>query len=184
MSEEITHEEENPVKSVIWMYGALIAVTLLCFVPDMAFAIVSMIFLMFLLIAAYVMRGRAKEDVFTASHMTWIIRTVSFSCIFILVTASMGSVYLWLNIDKSSMDICFSRLGDYIMSGHADAGAIEMWAVLKPCYGNFIQDNLSAIIIASVIAGGPIVFFIIERIIKGLICAGKGLPLTNPKSFF
>jgi uncharacterized membrane protein YfcA len=175
---------KNPeVKTIANVYGAFVASLLLSFVPDPVFAIVATIFFLGVLISAYLVRRGAEPESLTENHMTWIIRTIWIAGLFAIVTIAAGGMYLWTQLDYTSIQSCASKIGDLVMQGGTPS-TYEMLALMEPCEEQFMHANRMALIISTIIAAGPLVLYLVLRLTKGIARAAKGYRLANPKEWF
>ncbi len=176
----------NPeMKTILHVYGVLVAALLLSFVPDPAFAIVATIFFLGVWIAAYIIRKKAEEDSLTENHMIWIIRTLWITCLFSVVTITAGGLYLWSQLDYSAIQPCSEQAANYLMAQQSGTvNATELMALMGPCEDAFLRDNQPALILSAIIAALPLIIYLVMRLTKGLSRAVKGYRLASPKSWF
>ena len=60
----------------------------------------------------------------------------------------------------------------------------EVYALVEPCVGIFIDSNKTLLMNSVLIAGGPLILYMAYRMVKGLTRAMKGYRLTNSKTWF
>ncbi len=147
------HETPAEQKNVTRIYGALVAGTFLSVLPSIMLALVGTGLLLGVLIAAYVIRARAKDpDSLSGNHMTYLIRTFWVSGLILGIGMAAAGIYL-------------SR----------DMGA-ETYEMLRT--GNF--QPILTVTIAYVVPG---MAYYIYRVGKGLARAVRGYRIANPKSW-
>lgn len=179
-----TPHDDPEKKKVLNLYAALGISLMLTFVPSAIVAIVSAIFFVGVLAAAYRIRGKVDDHGLAGNHCTFIIRTIWIGSLFSLVTIALASVFMLPQIDYTPFQAC----ADEVMGKGADYVAglsqAEIARMSEPCMDDFYNANWNTIIMAGLIAGGPILIYFGMRFAKGLSRALKGYRIADPKAWF
>ncbi len=179
-----TSGQDPEQKTVIRVYGAFVASVLMMFVPQMGFAVVSLLFFTGVLIAGYILRGKADGDGLQWNHMTYVIRTIWISALFAFIVTLLGGAYLWTQVDTGAVMPCAQPMQDYVMAQGENVQMMELYALFAPCIEPLIQANWNALMIATMISAGPVVLYLIFRLSHGILRATKGYRVKNPKAWF
>lgn len=168
--------ENKEQKIVTNIYAALSVSLVMSFLPMMTAAGLALLMFTGVLVASYVLRGRAPHASMTADHMTYIIRTIWISGLLSLITMSAACLYIYNTVDPSAILQC--------LGGSVPADLNATMDTVKPCMTAFISDNLLALINATLVGAGPVVIYMVYRIIKGLSRATKGHRIGDVKNWF
>jgi len=175
--------ENQEQKKVIHLYSAFAAALVMTLIPSMIFAVISLLFFTGVLIAAYVMRNGNEKGSLAENHAAFIIRTIWIAGIFASVTITAGCAYLLTQVDNSPLQPCTDALLAHA-GGLAQGNTAALSSVITPCVDDFVQVNMSAIMIAMAISAAPILLYFIIRFSRGLSRAMNGYRVANPKSWF
>jgi len=183
MSKKETNIEKEQTK-VVMLYGAAWACFILLCIPTLSFAVVATLLLILLLLSAYLIRRTSEKDSLTYNHTSYIIRGLWFG-LFILpaITLGLALIYLLPNYNPSAMKICAQPLAEHILNNPDDTNIPRLYAFIAPCMNGFINDNMKSFLMAGMIAGGPVLLYLLARFGKGTIAALKGALLEKPKSW-
>lgn len=168
-------------KIIMRTYAALAASLLLTFVPSATFAAIAMFLFCGVMIAAYILRGKAEKNSLIENHMTYIIRTIWIGSFFAGIFIGIGSVYLISVMDVSSMMSCGQEMMD---AGAAAMSNSELMEIMEPCMKVFLKDNWGAILMVTLFCGGPVIVYFVYRLAGGMNRALKGHRIGNVKSWF
>lgn len=171
-------------RSVLNLYAALGVSLALTLVPSGIVGLVATIFLIAVLIAAYILRRRYEAEGLAENHMTYIIRTLWISALFSLITLTIGSTYLLNGIDYASFQPCANALAEKGIEFAETATFQEMYALTSPCMDDFIDDNFRRLTIAALITALPILLYMVIRYMRGLSRALRGYRVASPKAWF
>lgn len=175
-------EDNNQEQKKIYNLYALFGVSLvLCVIPYVSAAILCIVFFTWLLIAAYIMRGKAEEHSLSDNHATFVIRTLWIGALFSLVTTIVASVYLYQNIDYSPVQSCVNNI---VSQGIGSGDVSALIPLFEPCLNGFININYNAFVVAVIIAAMPPMAYLAYRFVRGLSRAIKGYRISDPKGWF
>ena len=177
-------------KKIINLYAALGAGLALTLVPMALAAGVSLLFITGVLIAAYMMRGRAAGSSLLENHATYIIRTIWIGSLFSMICIIAGSAYMHYNLDFTPLQACADDAAA-LLAGmtNTDMAAMEAFgndllARLQPCLEGFLTANKTVLYTATVIAAVPILLYFSIRYVRGLSRAVKGYRIAKPLGWF
>ncbi len=167
-------ENTNQKNTINTLYGFLIASTVLGFVPNGWAFCASVTLWLVTLVAAYVYRNKDSEDGLLYNHMTYLIGTIWIGTSFILIGTLLAGFWVFNNGDNSALD---AAMGDI------NQGVVPDEAALTAITAQYIGDNKSLLLTASLVAIGPAILYFVYRVANGLGRAAKGYRLANPKSW-
>lgn len=170
-------------KTLNGAYGALAAVTILTLVPVMSMAVIAILLFLTVFIALYIIRSRAKEDSVVQNHMTYLIRTIWIVQLIGVVTITIATIYLLPLFDSSALQPCTDRVTNMVLD-NPDMDYATLSDELQPCMDQMVADNHDILLKSTLIAGGPIILYLLYRLFKGGSRALKGYRIANPKSWF
>jgi len=177
----ITDQEQN---KVALMYRALWACLILVCIPSISFAIVASVLFLILIITAYIVKRKSEDSNFIHNHMQYIIKTVWFSIfIFPVVTITIATLYMMPNIDNTSIMPCAQPLADHLLANPDQADMQTMYGYIAPCMNDFMIGNKQVFLIATIIAGLPILIYMTYRLMKGTMLTLQSKIHANPKSW-
>ena len=180
----MTDEQPEGQKAILNLYAALGVSLILSVLPYAAAAVLSLVFFVGVLIAAYSIRKKAEEHSLSENHATFIIRTLWIGAFFSLVTIIIASAYMLGGIDYSQFQPCADALANKGLEWLESAGMMDVYAVTQPCMDSFLFSNRTLLMNAMIIAGGPIVIYMTFRMAKGVSRAMKGYRLADAKTWF
>ncbi len=176
----MTNTNNQDQKKIIGLYMIFGISILLCMIPHIAAAIISMPALLFALVVAYRMRAGMAEDSLKHNHATYVIRTIWIGSFLASVTVIAASVYLFYTLDNAPLMPCLERL----VSVDPEKALMMIDSLFGPCYGPYLSANLHVFIVGGAIAAGaPLAYFVL-RFIRGFSRALKGYRVTKPKAWF
>lgn len=171
-------------KTVLNLYAAFAVSLALTCVPHMMIGLVSLIFAIGVLVAAYVIRARSDKESLAANHATYIIRTIWIGSSLAVVTLGIGSAIMLGQIDYAPFGPCAENMAAQGMDWAANASHADVWALASPCFNVFIRDNFNILVVAGIVTIVPILLYFGLRITRGVLRASKGYRLQNPKAWF
>ena len=170
-------------KAILNLYGALAASLVLSVLPFVAAAVLSTVFFIGVLIAAYAIRKKAQDHSFCENHATYIIRTLWIAALLSLVTIGIAGAYMMGGIDYAPFESCANMLASKGIAWIESASTMAIYAVVAPCIDGFMNGNRVLLLNAVLIAGGPLMAYLAYRLIKGVARAGKGYRLLDAKTW-
>ncbi len=170
-------------KAILNLYSVFGVSLILSVLPYASAAVLSLVFFLGVLIAAYAIRKKTEEHSLSENHATFIIRTLWISAFLSLVTTAIATAYMMSGIDYSTFEPCANTLANKGTAWMESASMMNVYAVIEPCVDNFLDFNKTLLMNSVLIAGGPIVVYMAYRMVKGLSRAMKGYRLSNPKSW-
>ncbi len=180
---DVTQANKPEGQSTILNLYAVFGVSMILSVmPYAAAAVLSLIFFLGLLIAAYVVRSDAAKDSLKDNHATFIIRTLWIAAFISIPTTLAAAAYMQFNIDYTAFDPCIESLARQSASWLETAPHMEIYAFVQPCVETFLEMNKREFIMTALIAGGPVLAYMAFRFIKGLSRAIRGYRLANPRT--
>ena len=171
-------------KPVLNLYAVLGVSLILSVVPSVPAAMLSLIFFLGLLIAAYRVRKNTKDKSYVENHATYIIRTLWIAAFISLITTALATIYMVARIDYSLFNPCADSLVNKGAEWLESAGFNDVYPLVQPCIEGFINANQTLILNSVFIAGAPILAYMAYRLIKGVLRAKGGYRLSNEKSWF
>ena len=171
-------------KTILNLYALFGVSLILSILPFASAAVLSLVFFLGVLIAAYVVRKNSEENSLKENHTTFIIRTLWIAAFFSLVTTAIATGYMMAGIDYSPFNPCANALADKGVAWAESASTMEVYAIIQPCVNVFIDFNKTLLINSVLIAGVPLILYMAYRMVKGLSRAIKGYRLANEKSWF
>ena len=174
-----------PGQRKIYNLYALFGVSMvMSVIPHMSAAVLSIIFFLWLLIAAYTARGKAGDHDLLENHATFIIRTLWITALFSLFTMGAAAVYIFYNLDYTTFQPCVDQISSLGIAEIESMGTMEIYSRVEPCVDDFISFNFNTLLVAGAIAGIPLLAYAGYRFAKGLARAVKGYRLADPKAWF
>jgi len=176
-------ETPKEQKSILNLYAVFGVSLILSVLPNIAAAILSLVFFVGVLIAAYAIRKKNEEHSLGENHATYIIRTLWISAFISLITTAIATGYMMNGIDYSTFEPCANTLANKGVAWMESAGTMAVYAVIEPCVESFIGFNKTLLMNSVIIAGGPIIIYMAYRMVKGLSRAMRGYRISSPKSW-
>lgn len=180
----MTEDRQEQNKAILNLYAALGVSLILSVLPSVSAALASVIFFSGVLIAAYLMRRGAERESLRENHATFIIRTLWIAALFSLFTTGAATIYMLGGVDYAPFEPCANVLISKGAAWIESAGMMEVYALIKPCVESFLGFNKALLVNAVIIAGAPLVIYVVYRLAKGVSRAMKGYRIANPKSWF
>lgn len=180
MSEE--HPDPGRGKTVA-LYTAFGASLLLMVVPHAVAAAASLVLLLGVLIAAYIVRGKNDEDSLAGNHAVFIIGTIWISGFFALLTMIAASFYMLPRVDNAALQPCMQNLLNNYEALMQNQDIAALSAMLQPCMHDFVQGNYRLFLVSLLIAAAPVLLYIAVRFTRGLARAIGGYRVAKPRSW-
>lgn len=174
-----TNTEQNLVNAA---YGIVVGATIMTFVPIMAIAILAMAFFVLVLIVLYILRLAGRKDGLLKNHTTYLIRTIWITMLFMNVTGTFATMYLLPRYNSGPLGPCNEDVTRALYSGNGDISSLA--TLMNPCMDAFMSQNLGVFLVAALIGGGPLLVYLIYRIVKGGALGMKGQLIEKPKAWF
>ena len=179
------HEKEPEGQKVILnIYAAFGVSLILSVLPYMSAAILSIFFFMGVLIGAYVLRSNSETGSLQENHATYIIRTLWITAFFSLITTGIATAYMLSDVHYIPFDPCALALANKGVAWMESASMMDVYTIVEPCVGDFLDANKVLFLNAVLIAGAPLVIYMTYRLASGLSRATKGYRLSNSKAWF
>lgn len=175
---------DSEKKYIVNLYAAFGVTLVLCFVPSITVALVALVFILGVLVAAYIMKGRAAPESLTENHMIFIIRTIGIASLISLITLAVGSAFMLQGIDYTTFAPCGDALAAKGASYLETAGVQEIYALITPCLNSFIEANMRLLLLTSMIVAVPVILYVLVRYVRGLSRALKGYRIAHPHGWF
>lgn len=179
-------KQDEPSPKIMAVYGLMVLSVLVCFIPHLAFAYLSMFLFVATLLTAYIFRAEDNnkngEDGLQANHMTWIIRTIWIVSLLAIPTVGVAAAYMIPQIDYSIMDHCVQNVASQLDPENPDYAAMD--DLIQPCMDDFLHHNKIVFFIALIIGGGPLTLYFIIRLYRGITAARAGVRIENVKRWF
>ncbi|MCB9988384.1 MAG: hypothetical protein H6868_03505 [Rhodospirillales bacterium] len=180
MNAEKTRDPHH--KKIMSLYGLFVVTLMASMVPSTGFAVLALFMITALMILAYVFRAEADEDSLLHNHTSFVIRTLWIAALFSVFTIAIASAYMIPQIDYSQMDSCVQQVTAQLDPENVDYGAMN--AKMQPCMDSFIASNRMTFLFSMAIAAGPLLLYMLFRLIKGVARARHGHKIGNLKNWF
>ena len=180
---DIEEDEDKPSKFAVFLYPLLIVAIGVCFIPDPMLALIGLgIFTAYLLLL-YIIKGSVNKDGALHTHATYLIGTIWAVSSLSVLTVTVASIYLMDKLDDTPFEPCEDKISDMVLSDlQFDMNLILQHT--KPCVEPYLEANFDLLMIGTAIGAGPLVLYLLYRILKGLPSALIGDPVKKPKSWF
>lgn len=170
-------------KTILNLYAAFAVALILTLMPNMVMALVAGIFMIGVLIAAYIIRRKDDPHSLAVNHCTYIIRTIWIGSALSAVLMSIASLIMLNYIDYAAFEPCAQELAGLGLDA-ANASSAQIWTMTEPCLHNFIESNIRVLMTTGIFTILPILLYFIIRLVKGLTRALKGYRISDPKAWF
>lgn len=177
-------EKPKGQKTILNLYAVFGVSLILSVLPSVAAAVLSMIFFIGLLVAAYHFRKKADDYGLLDNHTTFIIRTLWISAFLSLITTGIATIYMLGGVNYAPFEPCAQTIANQGIAWLETAQVMEIYGLIEPCLHSFLGANQTLLLNALIIAGGPIMLYMVYRLAKGVNRAMKGYRLADPKSWF
>jgi uncharacterized membrane protein len=177
------HSDEGKGK-VINLYAAFGISLIMSLMPYGIAAVVSFIFLIGVLIAAYAIRKKSEEHSLAENHCTYIIRTIWIGGALSVVTIAVASGLLVADLDYSPFIPCSESFAEKGQEFVNNATYEQIMHLSQPCMNDFIAANMNGLVLAGLVGIVPILIYFAYRYVKGLMRALNGYRLADPKAWF
>lgn len=174
-------------KQIMGLYILFGAGLLLSVVPTISAAFFSMVLILGVLIAAYVLRAGKAQDSLMRNHMTYVISTIWAGSFLAALTVIAAGLYLFYALDNAPLQPCIEAFL------HMGVGPGQEMLMLDPeslfhafqgCYDDYITKNFMIFAIGTVIAAGPVLLYFIIRYVRGLAGLLKNRNIPKPERWF
>lgn len=160
-------------KNILGLYGAMAASVFLQCVPWPFLQLAGLALMLGALLRAAQLRRASAPDSLTASHMTFLLRTVWMSGLFLILGFAGASAWFYAVGDHTLIHTAVDR----ILAGQIPREE-EVVALLR----DYKDANLRLLILASVFAAGPAVLYFLYRTARGVARAAAGHRIAQPKA--
>ena len=168
-------------KNILNIYAAFGAALVLSIIPTMFAAFLSLILGLGVLIAAYMVRKNEEIGSLVENHMTFVIRTIWIGSFFALISTTIGSIYLFFNLDNTPLQPCLNTFLSV-------ADSVQNFSGLESVFGNCFEPywfvNAKVFITSGIIVATPILVYFAARYARGLSRAMNGYRVSKPLSWF
>lgn len=162
-------------KAVLKLYGAMAASVALQCLPAPILQAGGMALMLGALTFAYGLRRKSSPDTLAHNHMTFLIRTVWVSALFLLAGFAGASVWFYQVGDHGPIHAAV----DKVLSGLI-LDESSLFSLLE----EYKDLNFRALVLASVFAAAPPVLYFGLRIAKGFSRAARSYRIANPNQWF
>lgn len=176
--------EDPEKKKILNLYAAFGISLILSLMPSAVAALVSLIFMLGVLIAAYVIRAKVENHDLAGNHCTYIIRTIWIGSLFSLITIGITSLFMLPQIDYTTFQPCAENLASQSAEFLAGATHAQIMELSQPCMDAFIESNWNTFLMAGIFGVGPILVYFAVRFTRGLLRAVKGYRVADPMTWF
>lgn len=159
--------------TVLNLYAAFAVSLILSLMPHGILALLALIFMIGVLIAAYIVRSRVEPETLAENHATYIIRTIWIGSLLAAITTSIGGAIMLSDINYEPFMPCADRLAAQGMDFAANASFAQVWELTSPCFDAFINANLNTLIMAGAITILPVLAYFAVRFVRGLSWRSK-----------
>lgn len=173
--------EQKKLYNLYAIFGVALVTSIL---PFASAAIISLIFFVWILIAAYVARSKAEEHSLLHNHAIYIVRTLWIAALIATLSMIAASVYMLGSIDYTPFQSCANTLAGRGADTLQNMAMSEIYPLIEPCVTPFIEFNMKALLMAAVIGLAPPLIYISYRFGKGTFRALKGYRLADPRAWF
>ena len=161
------------------LFGVSLALSV---IPHVSAMVLCLVFFTWLLVASYVIRGKAEEFSLVHNHTTFIIRSLWTAVIISLVTTLAASAYMMGTISYEPFQPCANKIAGMGIEAFESMSYEDIYALTAPCLESFVDFNKHTLMIATGIAAVPPVLYIGYRFIKGVSRSVKDYRLAYPKN--
>ena len=174
-------EEQKKLYNLYALFGVSL---ILCVVPYVSAAILCIVFFTWLLIASYIIRGKAEDKSLVHNHTTFIIRTLWIGALISVITTLAASAYMLGTISYEPFQPCAEVIARQGINYLHEMSSEQLYEMISPCVDDFVAYNKQPLIIAVAIGAAPPLIYIAYRFVKGLSRIVKGYRVSNPRSWF
>lgn len=161
-------------KTILRLYAALAAAVVLQCLPVPVLQIVGVVLMLGALGRVYGLRRKSDPESLAYNHMTYLIRTVWISALFLLIGFAGASVWFYQVADHAEIHAAVdSILGGAIVDEAQIVNVLEAYK----------DANFRLLVLASVFAAAPAILYFIFRVVKGLSRASRGYRIASPKAW-
>jgi len=176
-------ENMNERKTVYNLYALYGVSLVLCVLPYVSAAVLSVVFITALMIWAYVVRGKAEEHSLSENHATFVIRSLWIGVLISVITTILASLYMFQGLDYMAFNPCAESIAGMGIEAVEALNMQQFYDLAAPCIDDFIVQNKSALMVSVAIAGGPPLIYLAYRFIKGVSRARGGYRIAEPKAW-
>lgn len=179
-----TDPEQKPTLMFYGIFGTGVIMTL---VPALFAAIFALVIITGVLIAAYAARKSAETGGLLENHLTFIIRTIWIASLFAFFTTIIATVYMMQNIDYTPIYVCMERTLNITQQILLTADTQKLMQIGQQiaqfCMPDFVGANFKVFMNATLIAGAPILAYVLMRFTRGFSRALRGYRMPKPRSW-
>jgi uncharacterized membrane protein len=168
---------------IMRLYIAFGVSLLLMLVPHIWAAVVSLIFLLYVMIACGILRSGKDKDDLAHNHATFVLRTIWIGGLFAIFTMTAGSIYMLEHINNAPLEPCIQKFLNFGPAEIESLDVVKMSAVFEDCMHNFVQINWNTLIYSMAISAGPILLYFVMRYARGFSRAIGGYRVAHPKAW-
>jgi uncharacterized membrane protein len=144
-------------KTILSLYALIAAGATLCMIPVSLLPFAGMACLLVGHIAAYIYKWRYSENDFMVENLRYIIRTLWWSFVILMVGIFMFGCLIFLNGDLSALNN---------LRIQTDKGIIPSQQDIQMMQGQFVQDNRGLILMSAFFCLMPYPLYIAGRILQ------------------
>lgn len=167
MVEDKKYIMKKETKKIIYLYSAYLIAIICNIVPSSIIQSLGLILFLVIFITTYVYKYKSQEDSVTYSHMTYIIKTIYISSLWLLI----GMVLAYYFADHMIIHQAIQSLQNGMPLTENDLNRIMM---------NYLKQNIEIFTLTL----SPSLIYLIYRFGKGIIIAQKDSVIHNPKNWF
>lgn len=163
------------------IFGLSIVATL---IPHIIMAVISLVLLLYTMIAAYVYRKKRSPDSLMYNHALFITRTIWIGGFLAVFTMAAASFYMLERVNNAPLGPCLDHFASLGPNAIINSTMQSLGPIFAPCMDSFVQTNMNVLFTSLLIAGGPLLLYFILRYARGFSRARGGYRISNPKSWF
>ena len=146
-------------KNILTLYalttaGAILSMIPLSLLPYAGLACVTVGF-----IACYIFRMRNKNNELMVFHTTYLIQTMWWASLILVIGILLFACIIFFNGDLSSI---------YQLMGDAERGLLPEESDIRAMQGEFVRSNVTLILIAAIFCLLPFPLYILFKTLKGV----------------
>lgn len=162
-------------KTIVQLYAVFSAGILMNFIPSAVVQIFALCLLIVVLIAAYIYKAKAKLDSLMYNHTTYLIGTIWASSLLLFIGMVIATFWVYEKGDHALIETIITGMNDGVMFTEKELAGI---------FSDYVHQNLTLLLTATVSTLGPGLIYMIYRVSKGTARALKGHRVAKPASWF
>lgn len=143
-------------------------------------ALIGMILCVLILMGLYSARSKAEEGSMTETHMSYLIRTFWRANLFLLYALVPALIYAALYISYNKVWTCLTVLPPEMIDSMRYTDTAQLEALANACVSTFMSENKKPLMIAALIAFGPVGSYILVQFSLGLHRLTQNKPIVSP----